>query len=445
MLPELSQKKLNNNTNINQSPDNSQSQSSHGAKKKSNSKTESTLQPFSSKDNKTDQNHNVNFMRSYTHMMRLGELAHAHNFGDKPSKNYSPFNYILFQETCAINKIALIDKIYSGTEIQEALYLFDKKLQKEAKLQKESKSGKEVILDKESESKSESDLSLSEKEIQDSDLATPKKVKDKKIDLNKQTRIAKQGLQKLLSLGMLNINEESFYNEFTKCKFYAVHTTKEDVVEKITDANGDILLKTRSNLRKDGVKFPADNTPKEDRQASRTEKFVFFSVGTTENVLKKTSTFGNFAFNIPIDKVEEFKNGFFTLHDLALPSAPSDIKKYIACISDEGIEKLNARFNENSDIVDAFGNGKPFDYCYAMGEDGQNLKEVLALATINTIRSLDEKDQENILNHLLEKDLSEQDREERFSNIISAFFRPQILVPDNLQVESKNYDGQKLS
>ncbi len=234
---------------------------------------------------------------------------------------------------------------------------------------------------------------------------------------------------------ILEEREAFFLEKVLNQPLYAVHVAEETARENIENTNS-IGLFSRQLLQKKKIPFDETHTEKLDIKNIAADNFVYFSLGLSEKVRKPSSRFGTAAYNIKIEEVKKFESGFFTLYDPAGPEV-TDPKRHIDNLSDEGADIL---YDRKNDLTDSEGKSKVYDFIYPIGEKGIYIKEVLALAIIRDTRLLkNEEDRKLILESQGEND---EAFSEKLEKIITALYRPQLIVPRHLYV-ARNGKGNR--
>ncbi len=236
---------------------------------------------------------------------------------------------------------------------------------------------------------------------------------------------------------ILEPREFAFLEKVKEQKLYAVHVTEEAATKNI-EREHSIGLFSRQALQKQKIPFDESHTQEEDLEDMAADGFIYFSLGLTETVRKPSSRFGNTAYNIKIEEVKKFESGFFSLHDPAYPQL-GEPQNHIGDLSDDAADTLLER---QHGIVDEHGIGKTYDFVYPIGEKGADIKEVLALAIIRDTRLLENEEDKKII---LEGKEHGEEFTERLEKIITAFYRPQLIVPRHLYVTRNGKgDGKKV-
>ena len=219
-----------------------------------------------------------------------------------------------------------------------------------------------------------------------------------------------------LSTGELRGDALEFVENFTALNFDLIHFTDKQFLERGNHAvfrSRDELL-DRMLVRSDQL-----NTTSFDFTGLKTKDFVFFSLGVEGVTGKINSRFGDLKYVTPLNSVSSYKYlkyGHMAINDTALFNRRMTSR-------DRLVEKFQGDICTAVRLTHEKIAAKPSDTLYSYSD----FKEALALRIVKSTRLLTKRAQQSVFS-------TASDTE--FDNLISLFYRPQILVPKKLH--SKN-------
>ncbi|BBE09245.1 Uncharacterized protein MCB1EB_1084 [Mycoavidus cysteinexigens] len=210
--------------------------------------------------------------------------------------------------------------------------------------------------------------------------------------------------------------------------FHALHASPSDLGD-------DNTLLSRKQVKVKSKEFARNNTEQDDLDAVKTDDFVFFTLETSEQVMKPKSRFGNKTYLASIQNNQELRNGFIVLHDPA--AAPSSVAHYTSAIGRripdmtgaEEQDQLGGTYEQLAHAILDYGDSdnkrrhekgnEPYN-CMVESRDWKSAQKYIALNLIKAIRSVTNEDDKNKL-------LSMTNARE-VNDLISSFFGIQLLV-----------------
>lgn len=236
-------------------------------------------------------------------------------------------------------------------------------------------------------------------------------------DLNTFNAMTQSNLDNLRNAtGELSGPTLDFFENFTALKFDLIHFSDRQLSSwgshAVFRSREDLLAKKR--ITKDHI-----NTPDLDIESLHTTNFAFFSLGIEGVTGKTNSSFGSFKHIIPADSVSDYKYMKYshmaindTMHFKERRTAQNRIVKQFPGDLTTAVTLSHERVAEYA---------KETLYSY------HDFKEALALRIVKSSQ---------ILSHRAQQHVFSTDSNEQFDNLISIFFRPQILVPKKLYSKS---------
>ncbi|MBN4866757.1 MULTISPECIES: RHS repeat-associated core domain-containing protein [Providencia] len=247
------------------------------------------------------------------------------------------------------------------------------------------------------------------------------------MDLDSFNAMTQDNMQNLrLAVGEIRGDSLEFVNNFNELKFDLIHFTDKRFLERGSHA---VFRSRDSLLDKMLIRSDHTNTTDFDFVGLKTKDFVFFSLGVEGVTGKMGSRFGDLKYVTPLNSVRDYK--YLKYGHMAI----NDTMLFDKRMTSQGrlVDKFRGDLCAAATLTHEKIATKPSDTLYPYSD----FKEALALRIVKSTRLLNKHSQQIVFS-------TTSDAE--FDNLISLFYRPQILVPKKLH--SKNtriVQGQRMN
>lgn len=236
-------------------------------------------------------------------------------------------------------------------------------------------------------------------------------------DLNTFNAMTQSNLENLRNdTGELSGPTLDFFENFMALKFDLIHFSDRQLSNwgshTVFRSREDLLTKKR--ITKDHI-----NTPDLDIESLQTTNFAFFSLGVEGVTGKTNSSFGSFKHITPTESVSNYK--YLKYSHMAI----NDTMHFKERLTAQN--RLVKLFPGDLIAAVSLSHEKVAQYAKETLYSYHDFKEALALRIMKSSQ---------ILSHRAQQLVFSTDSDEKFDNLISVFFRPQILVPKKLYSKS---------
>ncbi|HEM8290879.1 TPA: RHS repeat protein [Providencia stuartii] len=226
-------------------------------------------------------------------------------------------------------------------------------------------------------------------------------------------------------VGDLSDDERGFVDNFTKLDFTLLHFSDQQFLKPHNRAT----FRSRNELIKKGILSACEtNTTPSDVLNLKTVDFAFFSLGIRGVRGKTRSEFGDNLYVTSVDDITGYK--YMNYSHMAINDTLDFYRR------ETDIKRLTARFPDDSSGVAALKSETIAESAINTLYSFQDFRTALALRIVDSARLLSSESQLSVY---------ETSTNDSFDQLISLFYRPQMLVPKKLKSKATTVSNVRLN
>ena len=219
-------------------------------------------------------------------------------------------------------------------------------------------------------------------------------------------------------VGSLSDDESNFVDKFVKLDFTLLHFSEQSLLESPNSAT----FRSRDDLLEKRILSACEmNTTSGDIQELGTTDFAFFSLGVKGASGKTRSEFGGNRYTTSIDDIKGYK--YMNYSHMAINDTLDFYRR------ETDVKRLNVRFPNDYPGVTALKKETIANSAIETLYSYHDFRSALALRIVDSSRLLSFESQQSVY---------ETSGDESFDQLISLFYRPQMLVPKKLESKATN-------
>ena len=238
------------------------------------------------------------------------------------------------------------------------------------------------------------------------------------------TQTQKNMAQLSVNVGSLSDEESDFVDKFIELDFTLLHFSGQEFLKPPNRAT----FRSRNELLKKGVLSACEtNTTPTDIKQLNTVDFAFFSLGIRGVSGKSQSEFGDNLYITPVDDITSYK--YMNYSHMAINDTLDFYRR------ETDIKRLKARFPNDIAGANALKSETIAESAIETLYSYQDFRKALALRIVDSTRLLSSESQLSVY---------ETSTNDDFDQLISLFYRPQMLVPKKLKSKATTMSNVRL-